>query len=175
MHPEEEEATAAEARIITRKKNMNLKCILSDDEYRENAKKQASLLEKNEDLEADKKSFNDRIKGKISTNDAELQILTRTIRDGYEFRDVECEVIEDYDLGLVKVIRLDTGEVEEERQMTESELAKRDELFFDQELEEENADAAEEDDDQDDDPEDFHNDTEDMLGIEDEEDEDDDK
>jgi len=54
----------------------------------------------------------------------EIGVLARKIQNGYEFRDVDCEIQFLENEKAVQIVRLDTGQVIEKRAMTPDELQK---------------------------------------------------
>ena len=90
-------------------------------EKREIAAQMAEASAKSQDLEIEKKEVAATIKARIETNTKELHELGKQYRDGYEWRSLECRREYDYEGGMVRVYRKDTGEIVEERGMTTSE------------------------------------------------------
>lgn len=70
------------------------------------------------------KSVSTQIKSEISTIESQMASISEKIRSGYEYRDIECDVEMDYDRGRVVVIRMDTGEIVEDRAMSVDERQK---------------------------------------------------
>jgi hypothetical protein len=61
-------------------------------------------------------------KAKIDAADAAISEQSNKIRNKYEYRTVECEVIQDFKSLRVRVIRKDTQDILEERLMNAAEL-----------------------------------------------------
>jgi len=99
-----------------------LKCILTEREMRESgialARANSAIVE----LENKKKKFNDQIKAETSVVEADISKLSMVLQNGYEYRDVECEVDRDYEVKKIFTTRLDTGEIIKSRDMTQEEL-----------------------------------------------------
>lgn len=98
-----------------------LKYTFTDTEKRELAQEMANKTLLVSDLEEEKKSvaagFTDRIKAaQLAANRAALKL-----KDGYEMRDIDCEVIKNAEQGLAWTVRLDTGELVQTRELTASE------------------------------------------------------
>jgi len=55
---------------------------------------------------------------KIQALEASITSASTVIRQGYEIRKVKCEVLKDFDMGLIFVSRPDTGEIIEQEDMT---------------------------------------------------------
>jgi hypothetical protein len=60
-------------------------------------------------------------KAEIEKMEAEMNRLAALINNGYEYREVECEVISNYRDGQITVLRVDTGEEVEARAMNGAE------------------------------------------------------
>lgn len=97
---------------------------LTDVEVAAAARKRGNLETQITQLDADFNVQKEKHKAATGRLDAEAQKLAGLIRQGYELRDAECQVVYDYDAGLVNTVRLDTGEVVKFREMTESEKGK---------------------------------------------------
>lgn len=61
------------------------------------------------------------IKAEIEAHKSRINALSKTLNNGYDYRDVDCRLLLDFALNLVTVIRDDTCEVVEERPMTADE------------------------------------------------------
>jgi len=61
------------------------------------------------------------IKAEIESHEKTINLLSRTLNHGYDYREVECEVHLDFNSNRVAVARTDNGEVVEERAMTADE------------------------------------------------------
>lgn len=104
-----------------KKINRTLKCLLTEDESREMGGELAQRYSEITDLEDQKKAVTSDFKSRIDAASAEASRIARMISNGYEFREVECEVVQDYEMGEVLIVRLDTGETIERRRMTPEE------------------------------------------------------
>jgi hypothetical protein len=87
-------------------------------EYGQKVARECQLLAGCEEEKAEASSgFTARIK----VHKAEINSLSTVLQQGYEYRQVKCERIIDYKKGTLVVIRLDTGEVVQERELNEAE------------------------------------------------------
>ena len=98
-----------------------LKYNFSGDEKKELAAQMSEASAKEEDLEVEKREVSADIKARIETTTRTRRDLAKKYRDGYEWRPIECEIDRDFEHGVVRVIRTDTGEEVEERKMTNAE------------------------------------------------------
>lgn len=103
----------------------HLKCLLSEKEIKDAGAALARSYSEITDLEEQKKSVTSDFKAKIDGATAQASILARKIQNGYDFRDVECEEVWDYDDKVVELIRLDTGETVKSRKITPEELQRK--------------------------------------------------
>lgn len=70
-------------------------------------------------LESRKAEVTKKLAGEITEKDGVIQKLTDLVSQGYDYRDIECELRFDMPYaGMVSVVRLDTGEVVKERSQT---------------------------------------------------------
>lgn len=88
---------------------------------------EASINEKMDEL----KSVSSSIKADIATQEGILHSCAEKLRSGYEMRPVECDV--KYEKGIAKFIDKSTGEVVEERPMTQDEQLRLSEGWVDAE------------------------------------------
>lgn len=103
--------------------NETLVCELTDTERREHGIALATTLGDMESLEAEKKSTADHYKDRLAGMQARADDLSRKVRDGKEWRDVECIVeFGQPDREHKQIIRLDTGETVRTLRMTAEEL-----------------------------------------------------
>lgn len=94
---------------------------LTDDELRERGCTIATLTVQIEAAESAKKEAAADAKAHIDVLDIERSQLARTVADREERRTVECSVEIDWARNVVRVVRLDTGAVVEERAPTADE------------------------------------------------------
>lgn len=98
-----------------------LKVALSPEEVAERADRAAKLLEDRDHEEANLKAYASSVKSRIATMEAEMRELSGEVRNKFTYRDVQLERQYLYDTGVVREVRLDSGEVVSERVMTERE------------------------------------------------------
>lgn len=86
----------------------------SKDEIFEKGKTMAHLSSELSDLEEEKKAVASDFKAKIEAKKASISLMGNHINNGYEYREVECEVtMNDPTPGMKTVVRKDTNEVVE--------------------------------------------------------------
>jgi len=102
-----------------------LKCILTEAEIKEAGAALARRYSEITNLEEQKKSVTSDFKAKIDAATAEASLLARQIQNGYEFRQIDCEIQRVWEDKTVQTIRLDTGEIVKTRPMTADELQDR--------------------------------------------------
>lgn len=95
-----------------------LKCFLTEEEKRELATDMAQAVCQRDSLENNMESIKAQIKAEVKKTEAIISGNAEKIRAGYEMREVECEVMIDRDKNSVTALRLDTGEIIEERRLT---------------------------------------------------------
>jgi hypothetical protein len=102
-----------------------LKCFLSDDEKQKAA---SSLVQAMEDLkrkEDDLTAIKNQFKGECSRIQADIDHFQGLVRDGYRFDDVLCKVTRNYKTENVTIVRLDTGEIIEDRRLRGDEMQRK--------------------------------------------------
>ncbi|GEM_PF-5743378 len=73
-------------------------------------------------LEDEKKTVTSQYAAKINEKKATSNMAAQNIRNGYEFRDIECDIFYDLKRRMKTIVRKDTGEFIEELPMTAEEL-----------------------------------------------------
>lgn len=116
-----EQQEAPEPIVIVSKAKINLKYIFTDTDLLALAQEMARALNDQHEAEDELKSVSTQIKSKIALASAAANSASSKIRSGYEYRNVECEVLKNFTAGLVTTRRLDTGEVTDTRLMTSEE------------------------------------------------------
>jgi hypothetical protein len=106
----------------------NLKCTLTPDETRIYGQDLAKENASRDEAEERKKEIDAQLKAEIESHSTKALSLARKINNGYEYRDVKCEIIHDYREGTVTTTRLDTKENVEHRVMTAEERQTKMEL-----------------------------------------------
>lgn len=84
----------------------------------------AAAVGTKQELEDEKKAYNDDWKERNVANDRRILKLAREVRTGHEVRNVECEEQPRYADRMVDIVRLDTGEVAFSRPMERGEMQK---------------------------------------------------
>lgn len=100
----------------------NLKCPFTHEELLERAKELSMHTQNLVQEEATKKEIISEIGGRIAKHRAHMNLLSVQISNGYEMRQIECEVwLNRPERGTKTVVRLDTGEIVRESPMTAAE------------------------------------------------------
>ena len=120
----EEEEKAKEPDIERVGCTRNVKYLFSDKEKLVIATDLARELEEARQLEQELTEIKSQLKGKIDATKAHIGTYHSMIYSGYEYRNVACELVRDYDCKIVTVSRMDTWEQVESRAMTQDELQK---------------------------------------------------
>jgi len=98
-----------------------LPCKLTKDEKAQAAKELAEKIDQLEALEETRKATMSEFKSKKENLQAQVLALGRQVREGTKLQSVECQLQLNYSKQRVRLIRLDTNEVIEERPMTDEE------------------------------------------------------
>ena len=85
------------------------------------AQEMAIRVEELDKVEEEKKAVNDGFKAKIDTLKGQIRGAAHKINTGQEQRLIDCRVDKDFATNQVRVVRLDTQEVVEERALTPDE------------------------------------------------------
>jgi hypothetical protein len=107
-------------RVLTR----SLKCVLTADELAEKAREIDTNFGEMAEVEAELDSLARKVKSAKSRLEAltdDNREIARTRRDGYEYRDVDCEERRDDASLEMHTVRLDTGEILESRALRSDE------------------------------------------------------
>ena len=100
-----------------------LMCELTEKERREYGISLATTLGDMEEIEAQKKREMDHFKDRIAGLQAKSDELSRKVRDGKEWRDIDCRVIfSQPDKEHKQTVRLDTGAIVQTERMSEQDL-----------------------------------------------------
>ncbi len=116
-----------------KKIKMHLKCLLSDNEKLEAGESLANATNELNEIEADKKRVNDDFKSRTSSAEAQVGILSNKLRSGYEYREVDCQIVFDSpedgkktiyrtDIDLNTIVQYPDANKVEVRDMTEEEI-----------------------------------------------------
>lgn len=105
----------------TRKVTRHLACHLRDEEILKASKELTHEMSLKQTEERNQKEVVAQFKAKIARHDAAIEHLRKTIEMGQEYRQVQCKEITDFKTARVKVTRLDSKEVIEDRAMMPAE------------------------------------------------------
>lgn len=104
------------------KSEQYLKCTFTESEKTEMAEKMSIAFQKKAEAEVRLKEVSTQIKAEIAGEDSIIQESAKKYNQGFEYRNVKCTVERDFERGKYRVTRDDTGEVIEDRLLTEKEL-----------------------------------------------------
>ena len=90
-------------------------------ELKELAENMAMKTQEMQTIEDEKKSAMASFKDRLEGAQLELKSCAGKYKDGYEMRYIECEVVRDYDEGIIRFIRTDTGECARVKKMSNEE------------------------------------------------------
>lgn len=90
---------------------LNLPCMLTEDEFRDRSKSLGQELQNRDGLEAEKKAYVSQIAAKINESAAIISGLQAKINTGKEYRMVDCQVQIDWKAKEKQWVRLDTSEI----------------------------------------------------------------
>jgi hypothetical protein len=107
--------------VDEQKKTIYLPCELDNDEVVEAAKSMAEQLSKVDQLDDQLASAKKQISSDIDACNAQIAKLRDMVRTGIEYRHVDCTISYDWPRGKKTITREDTGEVEREETISESE------------------------------------------------------
>lgn len=99
-----------------------LKCPFTQDELNKLASDMARFYMDKTNFEADKKAVASDYKAKIEAADARINEIAVHLSTGFEMRTIKCELSKDFEERKVYTYRMDTGELVETRDMTDSEM-----------------------------------------------------
>lgn len=119
--PEPVEEEAPKFRIQRKPRTEKLPVKLTDEERLAYGKEMADLLAEAEQIDRETKQFKKAQDSKLAGVEAKLSERSIAISNGYEHRNVNCELVMDYEQFEVYLLRLDTYEVVERRKMSNDE------------------------------------------------------
>lgn len=94
---------------------------LTDQERLQLGQDMAAAQSKAEQAERDKKAADEAFKGQIEAAYADVSDVAQKLRFGKVDRLVSCQIVSDYRLGHIRVVRMDDGTEVESRAMTSAE------------------------------------------------------
>ena len=97
-----------------------LPCILSDNELIVRSKELAKANEDLSTVEDRKKDMMADFTAQQKKIEANINVLSRTVSQGKEYRNVKCKLVLDYTIGKKELIRLDTFEIIRTEQLSQS-------------------------------------------------------
>lgn len=100
----------------------NLPVNLTEEEIMEAARALVVALTSLRQAEDDKKEADANFNSEIKTHKGASEKLRQLIANGYEYREVECRWDMYNDRGIKKLIRMDTGEVVRQADMTDGDF-----------------------------------------------------
>lgn len=108
---------------MTTKITEYLQYSFSDPELLDMAREQSRTIQEKGTLERKKSELAKTLAGEIEGKQATIDRISEGIRNGYEWRNIECVIRYDSPRsGMAEIIRTDTGEVAKTRRMTSEEL-----------------------------------------------------
>lgn len=109
-------------KVIRKKQSRFLKCRFTGVEKAELSMRMADAVTKITDLEAELKAIKSQHTSKIDEQRAIVTHSASSLTSGYESREVEVEITQDYETGKYMEARMDTSEVIVERELSDTEL-----------------------------------------------------
>ncbi len=116
------EMRAAQLAMPPRRFEQVLPCKLTGDELQSRGDELVKVLDTIDGIKAEKKAAVDRFKARVQVQDARALELRLAIEQKTEDRPVECVESFELRLGVARTIRVDTGEMVDERPLRQSEL-----------------------------------------------------
>ena len=92
-----------------------------ENEIRDMAAEMAQNIARAESVDAELKTIKAQFKADLETLTRGIQATAEKMNSGYEMRNIKCEVVRDYRLGMVFYKRTDNGEIAKERKMRDDE------------------------------------------------------
>ncbi len=94
----------------------------TEDEKKQISKDLAQNFLSKESSESRLKEVKSQIKSEIETCERLISKLSSNINMGYEYRNIDCEQVKDYESRKIKIYRLDNNKFVRDRNMTSDEL-----------------------------------------------------
>lgn len=110
------------------KETIQLECVLTDAEKLVYGKELSQNLNKIQELDGQLQRFKDEIKSEMTTCETTVNVLSRKIDTGKEFRMIECVIARDWEKKTRTWTRMDTGEVVKDDIIPDFELQEEMEL-----------------------------------------------
>jgi hypothetical protein len=102
-------------------KTLTLPVAVDEHEQLKLVKARSGLLSQRQAIEEEQKQATAGFRQRIQEVERQLERNDNVVRNGFEFRPVECSCVSDLDDGVMRVVRLDTQQLVEERALTEEE------------------------------------------------------
>ena len=99
-----------------------LKCQLTDKELIESGDQLAQELSHLDSINSELESIKADYKAKTKAAESEIEALSNRVRNKFEMRPVDCHEIRNFETKKFCVLRVDTGDVIEERDLRQDEL-----------------------------------------------------
>ena len=115
------EKKKVERKVATEKEERSLKVNLTNDELLAFGIELADAEAKKTSLADELQEVKSRYKSEIDEVDSRINNIGGVIRCKYQFRKVECEKTLNFSKGIVSVMRMDTAEIVETREMLDYE------------------------------------------------------
>jgi hypothetical protein len=120
---------AEEPKVHVETDEQYLRCDLTPEEFSAKADELTRAIDAHVQAEEEKKAAQADLKSRIEKAAAEVCRLNNIVRNRYEMRQVEVNTEYDFDAQQVRVIRTDTGDILEEREMRMGERDRQASLF----------------------------------------------
>jgi len=111
---------AKEVKVI--RETRHLAVVLTAEEVKDRSDTMARLLDDIQSQESSLKSFSSTVKARVATLEGQLSTAKQEYQSRKTYRDIDCDQIHDFEEKIVRVVRKDTDEEIERREMTVSEL-----------------------------------------------------
>jgi hypothetical protein len=109
--------------IKPQKTTRSLRYDFSDDEIRGLGGNLVRAIDEQRQIENEKKTVVSQFKSRLDGKHADIEILTRNIQNGFEYRSTNCEIrFNDPAIGKKTTYRLDTNKAVDTQNMSEAEL-----------------------------------------------------
>lgn len=99
-----------------------VKCIFTEKEKRDIAIKMAQQVANLQQAEDDKKAVMSDYKSRIDGIQAGVNSAATKLNNGYEMRQIDCEIVPDWKRKMWEYKRVDTGDIIKEKLMTSEDL-----------------------------------------------------
>jgi hypothetical protein len=87
-----------------------LQCTLTEEELKKYSQNLARVAQEKNEIEGRKKQAMSDFNAQIASKEADITTFATKVNNGWEYRDVECEWLYDWDAGTKTLYRKDTDE-----------------------------------------------------------------